>query len=289
MSGLSEKEIKFFWDNGYLVAENAVSPQLLARLQHDFAEWVEQSRDHTASYGKTIDEKPRFNLEAGHLPTQPALRRVNAPIEVSEAYYEAMADSDMTDMVSALIGPSLKFHHSKINSKLPGTSTTVKWHQDFTFTPHTNDDVVTALLMVDDVTDENGPLEVAAGSHRGALHSLWHNGVFNGSVDPSVADEVQKEARRCLGKAGTVCLMHSRLLHASTANQSPDPRTLFICVYSAEDSVPVSPSPMPNKYEGLMVRGECSGKVRCVDYQMELPELPESGVFFDQQSVSEQS
>lgn len=289
MSILSEKEIQFFWDKGYLVAANAVQPQLLERLQQDFADWVEQSRDHSQSYGKTIDDKPRFNVEPGHSPVQPALRRVNAPIEVSRAYFEAMADSEMTDMVAQLIGPSLKFHHSKINSKLPGGNTAVKWHQDFTFTPHSNDDVVTALLMIDDVTDSNGPLEVAAGSHRGTLHSLWHDGVFNGSVDQSVADEAASEARRCLGKAGSVCLMHSRLLHASTANESADPRTLFICVYSAEDAVPVSPNPMPNKYEGLMVRGERSGKVRCVDYQMQLPELPVSGVFFDQQAISEQS
>ncbi len=29
----------------------------------------------------------------------------------------------MTDYVADLIGPNVKFHHSKINSKLPGAAT----------------------------------------------------------------------------------------------------------------------------------------------------------------------
>jgi len=46
---------------------------------------------------------------------------------------------------------------------------------------------------------------------------------------------------------------------------------------------------MPNQYEGLMVRGKRSGQVRSVDYQMTLPELPKTGVFFDQQTESTQN
>jgi hypothetical protein len=44
-------------------------------------------------------------------------------------------------------------------------------YQDFAHTPHSNDDVVTALLMLDDVTFENGCLHVPE-SHRGPIHSL---------------------------------------------------------------------------------------------------------------------
>jgi len=281
---LDSKQKQFFSDNGYLVVADAVDQSLLSELQTGFSEWVDESSREKDSYGSTIDEKPRFNVEPGHRADSPALRRVNAPIEVSDAYYRAMSDSAMTDMVADLIGPDLKFHHSKINSKLPGGNTEVKWHQDFTFTPHTNDDIVTALLMVDDVTEQNGPLEVLPGSHRGPLYSLWHDGKFTGAVDQQVASAAAPKAELCLGAAGSVCLMHSRLLHASAANQSSRSRTLFICVYTAEDAVPVSPSPMPNRYEGLMVRGERSGHVRSVDYEIKLPELPKTGVFFDQQS-----
>lgn len=284
---IGRNEIDFFNDNGYLVVENAVSPQLLARLRADFAGWVEESRGHDAPYGSTINDRPRFDLEPGHTAERPALRRINAPIEVSEAFREASMSSPMVEAVAALIGPNVKLHHTKINSKLPGAATAVKWHQDFTFTPHTNDDVVTALLMVDEVTADNGPLEVFPGSHRGPLHSLWHDGRFTGAMDEAEAARCQDGAVQLTGPAGAVCLMHSRLCHGSTPNRSPRPRTLHISVYSAEDAVPCSPSPMPNRFEGALVHGERTGRVRSTPFEMKLPELPSTASFFDQQAATD--
>ncbi|MYK59745.1 MAG: phytanoyl-CoA dioxygenase family protein, partial [Rhodospirillaceae bacterium] len=160
MARLSPDERAFFHEHGYLMVEDAVDAALLARLQRDFEAWVEESRGHDTAWGDTLDGRPRFDLEPGHSAEAPKLRRVNAPIEVSDAYYAATMDSRMVDCVADLIGPDVKLHHTKINSKLPGGHTEVKWHQDFPFTPHTNDDVVTALLMVDEVTETNGALEV---------------------------------------------------------------------------------------------------------------------------------
>ena len=284
MAVLTSAQAEHFRTRGYLVVEDAVEAGLLSDLRADFAAWIEESRGQTAPYGETINGRPRFDLEPGHGAERPALRRVNAPVEVSEACFRAMADSRMTDCVADLIGPNVKFHHSKINAKLPGGHTEVKWHQDFLFTPHSNDDVVTALLMLDDVTGENGALEVLPGSHRGPLHGLWHDGVFTGAVAEEVAADCRPEAELCTGPAGAVCLMHSRLLHGSASNRSERPRSLFIAVYSAEDAVPLSPNPMPSRHEGLIIRGEASGRVRSIAYDIALPQLPTTASFFDQQA-----
>ena len=284
MEILSKAQKEQFWKDGYLVVESAVDPQTLTALREDFTGWVEESRGHAEAYGDTIDGRARFDLEPSHGADRPGLRRVNAPVEVSPAYYSAMAESHMTRCLADLIGPNVKFHHSKINSKLPGGQTEVKWHQDFPFTPHSNDDIITALLMVDDVTEQNGPLEVVPGSHKGPLHSLWHDGVFTGAVDDAVADDCASKAVTCTGAAGSVCLMHTRLLHGSAPNLSKASRTLFICVYSAEDAVPYSANPMPTEYEGLVVCGEKTNKVRSVAYEIELPQKPATASFFDQQA-----
>lgn len=287
MGTLTDTQAATFRRDGFLVVEDAVSADQLARLQADFAAWVEESRQHGEPYGETINNRPRFDLEPGHTPDKPGLRRVNAPVEVSAAHYEVMTSSRMLDAVVDLIGPNVTFHHSKINSKLPGGATAVKWHQDFAFTPHSNDDVVTALLMVDDVTERNGPLEVLPGSHRGDLHSLWHEGVFTGAIDDDIAADCQARAELCTGPAGSVCLMHTRLLHGSPPNLSDQPRTLFICVYSAEDAIPLSPSPMPNRFEGLLVHGRRTNRVRSIPFELELPQLPRTASFFDQQAKHE--
>lgn len=284
MTGLIQSQKDFFWSNGYLLVEDVVDDDLLGRLRQDFSGWVEESRRHDRAYGDTLDGRPRFDLEPGHSADRPALRRVNAPIEVSEAFREAVVDSRMTDCVADLIGPNVKLHHTKVNSKLPGAATEVKWHQDFPFTPHSNDDLVTALLMVDEVTEANGPLGVVPGTHRGPLHGLWHKGVFTGAVADQVADDCKAKAVVCTGRAGSVCLMHTRLLHGSTANRSDRPRTLLIAVYSAEDAVPYVPSPVPTTFEGMIVRGERTNRVRSMDYRLDLPQKPSSASFFDQQA-----
>lgn len=274
-----------FWRDGYILVENALSGGELAALQATFAGWVAESRAHDRPWGEIMDGRPRFDLEPGHSVERPALRRVNSPTEISPPYDAAMATSRVPAMVADLIGPDVKFHHSKINSKLPGAATQVKWHQDFPFTPHSNDDLVTALIFVDEVTAANGPLEVLAGSHRGPLHDLWHGGRFTGAVDRGAEAGMMAQSRQCIGPAGAVCFMHTRLLHGSGPNISGKPRTLFICVYSAEDAVPLSPNPLPSRHEGRIVHGTRSGRVRCVANDLLLPQLPTTASFFGQQAA----
>lgn len=283
MAILTDEQREAFWRDGFVTVENAVSPELLARLRADMDGWIEESRAHDGPYGETIDGRPRWDVQPGHSADAPALRRVSAPTEISEAYYEAMADSAMTDMVAELIGPDVKLHHSKVNAKQPGSATEVKWHQDFPFTPHSNSDLITALLMIDEVTLENGPLEVQPGSHKGPLFSLWRDGVFTGAVAPEVEAEMKAQSTRCYGPAGAVCLMHTKVAHGSAPNRSKQPRTLFISVYSAGDAAPCCPNPVPTEHEGLFVRGSNPNRVRAEAYEVETPAFPKGASFFTQQ------
>ena len=283
---LTDRQVAEFWRDGVVTVPDAVNPTQLAALRADLDGWVEESRSHEEPWGKTLDGRPRFDVQPGHSAARPALRRVAAPSEVSNAHYEVMVDSAMVDMVAALIGPNVKVHHSKVNTKLPGSATEVEWHQDFPYTPHSNTDLVTALLMVDEVTEENGPLEVAPGSHDGPLHSLWHDGTFTGAIAPDVASVLRRDAVRCTGDAGSVCLMHTKLAHGSAPNRSDRPRTLFICVYAAGDALPCGPSPVPTVHQGLFVRGFDSGRVRSVPYEVDMPELPIGASFFSQQEAA---
>lgn len=285
MSILSPQQIQQFKRDGFLLMADALPANLLNPLKKQFNQWREQSRKHTKPFGKTFDRRARFDLELGHNTDQPALRRVASPIEISKHYLRAMRENNAVDAIAELLGANIKFHHCKINAKLPGASTQVKFHQDFMYEPHSNDDLITALFFMDEVTEQNGPLEVVPGSHTGALHSLWHDDVFTGTVAKQIATAATRKKITCTGPAGSACLMHTRLTHGSAANHSNHPRTLFIAVYSAEDALPLSPNPLPSRYAGEVVRGKRSNRVRCVNYEMELPEVPKSASFFDQQAT----
>ncbi len=284
MAQLTKQQRDQFWANGYISLENAVTQEQLEAMRGVFSEWIEESKNHDQDYGETLDGRPRFDLEPGHTAQVPALRRVQSPEEVSDTFAHIMRNARTVDFVAELIGPAIKFHHGKLNSKLPGTQTKVSFHQDFPFEPMTNDDVITALLYLDDVTLENGPLEVVPGTHKGPLYSHWHNGVFTGAVADEVMDEHKNKVTQCTGKAGTVCLMHASLLHGSAPNLSTKARTLYIATYYAEDAIELSPNALPSTLTHEIVRGEPSGRVRCTSYEMHLPEVPKETSFFAQQA-----
>ena len=278
---ISKEQVDDFRRNGVLVAEGAVDSRQLAGLREILAGWVEESRTHDAPFGEpTADGRARFDLAPEHTAEVPALRRVNNPSEIDDMYMEVMRDSAMTDMVAALIGPDVKHHHCKINLKLPGTHTEVRFHQDFAYTPHTNDDMVTALLMLDDMTAENGCLMVVPGSHRGPMYSLFDGERFTGFIDSGEERKLREREEPILGRAGSVCLMHTRLAHGSAPNRSPSPRGLYICVYSAADAFPIARNPMPNRNESMVVRGRATRRARLSDAVIELPEQPVRTSFF---------
>ena len=271
-----------FWRDGYLVVDGAVNGETLARLRRQMDDWAEESRGQTEPYGPpTVDGRPRFDLEENHSTERPALRRINNPAEVSDDFHAVMTDAPMVDMVADLIGPNVKYHHCKINSKLPGSTMVVRYHQDFPYTPHTNDDVITALLLLDDVDEGNGCLMVVPGTHRGTIDSLFENGVFTGKVNPVLEQDYLARQVPIEGKAGAVCLMHTRLQHGSETTQSADRRrAIYICVYSAADAIPIARNPMPSALEGTIVRGQASTTARMIPLQVELPQQPKSASFF---------
>lgn len=280
MIPLSAEDVTRFRTLGYLVIEDAVAPETLAALRRDLEGWVEESRAQPGNWGSTADDRARFDCEAGHCADDPRLRRVNNPAEISEAYEQVLCNAPLVDAVARLIGPDVKVHHSKINLKRPGMATRVGYHQDFSFTPHSNDDLVTALVALDPVDLANGPLRVVPGSHLRGQVSLWRDGVFTGEVDETAARLYQARSIPLEQKPGSACLMHGKLMHGSDPNRSGAARGLFICVYTAADAMPLSPSPLPNRFEGQIVRGKASGTARLTEGRVELPAARKEAAFF---------
>ena len=280
---LTETQVTAFWRDGYVLMDGAVSTGQLAALRGAVAGWVEESRDHDGPWGTTMDGRGRFDVQPGHSAEYPALRRVASPQEVCDVHLRIMRDSLLVDAAAQLVGPNLVVNNVKTNCKQPGVGTTVRFHQDFAYEAHSNDDMLAALLFVDDVTLDNGPLEVVPGTHRGPIFDHWQDGVFTGTIaDRDLAGLGEPVA--CFGPAGSACLMHTRLVHGSAANLAEHPRTLAIFSYRSEDSRILHPNHLPSIYEGEVVRGVATGRVRTSSYEMALGEKPTTASFFDQQA-----
>ena len=87
-------------------------------------------------------------------------------------------------VLSTLLAPSgVRLHGSKLNLKAPEFGSPVEWHQDWAFYPHTNDDLLAVGVLLDDATEQNGPLMVLPGSHRGpTFDHHGSDGLFCGAM-----------------------------------------------------------------------------------------------------------
>jgi ectoine hydroxylase-related dioxygenase (phytanoyl-CoA dioxygenase family) len=230
---LSQQQIASYNENGYLLVENVVTPDQLARMRDIALDFIDKSRKVTVS-----DDV--FDLDEGHSAATPKLTRVKLPHKQHPYFWEVAKNSGITQVLRQLLGPNVLLQTSKLNTKAPGGGAAVEWHQDWAFYPHTNDNILACGLMLEDVDLANGPLQVIPGSHRGPV--LSHNnkdGVFCGAVDPADPDFHAKKAVTLTGKAGSMTVHHARTLHGSAPNRSDRARLILFYECLAADAWPL--------------------------------------------------
>jgi phytanoyl-CoA hydroxylase len=260
---LSEKEIKFYHEHGYLGVENVFSPVEIAELRRVTDEFVEKSRD-VAKSGDV------FDVEPSHTREQPRLRRLKEPVKQHAVYRQALRHPAVLDIVSQLIGPAFSTNGDKLNMKLANVGSPVEWHQDWAFYPHTNDDLLAVGVAMDDSTMENGCLLVIPGSHKGRVYDHNQDGHFVGAISepgfqPQGAIPIEL-------KAGGISLHHVRLLHGSAPNRSSRTRRLLLFQYVAADAWPLMGGAKPwEYYVGAMIRGEPTNQPRLAPVPVRLP------------------
>jgi len=280
---LDPAAIEAFRRAGYLLLPGVVGAEDVSAMRQELAGWIEESRAHPANYGAMARNKLRFDLEPGHSAETPRLRRVANPVDISAAYRRVLWEGAIPEMVADLIGPAVKFHHCKLNIKLPGMKTYVGWHQDHPFDPHTNDDIVVALVLLDDMSEENGCLYVVPGSHRQQF-SHYRGDEFVGETAPELADTFARDAVPIIGRAGDLCLIDTWMVHGSPANRSSEPRRMLICDYTAADAFPLTLMSVPTAEAGRVLRGEKTRVARFRAGSVELPPAYEADSFFTVQN-----
>jgi phytanoyl-CoA hydroxylase len=146
---LFDKYREDFNRDGFVMMKNAVSASQLNAMRSKLDDWVDESRDFSENFGEQMDGRPRFDVEPNtHSKDNPALRRVASPIEVSNTYLNVTRDNAALDLIAHIFNPNIKLVGTKINLKLPGSGTIVKYHQDFPFEPHSNDDMHALCIPV---------------------------------------------------------------------------------------------------------------------------------------------
>lgn len=141
-----------------------------------------------------------------------------------------------------LIGCDIELQHAKFNAKPINDSGAghVRWHQDYPFYPHTNYDMVSCVIHLDDEESDSGPLQFLPGSHKsGPLSHLHSDGSFayecTGHPDVDAQPGVE-----LTGPAGFVSFHHCLTLHCSAPKRRPGHRRLVVFQYRATDAAQIA-------------------------------------------------
>ncbi len=270
MAEILTPEQKAHYDTeGYLVLENQIPMEIIEAIRTEISRFEGIAAGMVAS-----DDK--LDLEDSHTREDPRLRRIKLPHTQSDVMRDLMFSDHILAPARDLAGPDLRLHTTKLNMKKAGYGAAVEWHQDYAFYPHTNDDILAIGVLIDDMGEENGPLQVFPGSHRGPVFDHHVDGVFAGAVLPEAVGLDIADAMPLMGPAGSISIHHGRILHGSAVNRSTQARRILFYEMMAADAFPIMGS-MTNwsgieDYNTRMLCGEPTIQPRLKDIPIRIPQ-----------------
>ena len=225
---------QFYFDNGYLLLERFIDQTWLDDFHTAIDECIEESRSINRSNAK-------IDIEPDHTADTPRLRRLTMPSQHYAVFERFALAGPVVDLAEDLLGPSVKYHHGKLNFKWAKGGEEVKWHQDIQYWPHTDFSPLTIGVYLCDVDDDMGPMGIVPASHKGELFDLYDsNRQWNGSIQPDDLRRARPEKAVYLqGPAGSVTVHNCCAVHGSSPNRSTRTRPLLLQTYSAGDSHPL--------------------------------------------------
>ena len=263
---LTDEQIAGYHRDGYLAVPRLIDAERVAELRRVTDVFVDRSRGIARSDAV-------FDVDPRHSATAPIVRRIKNPADHDPLYAWVALESPILDIVTELLGPSIRFHHSKLNLKGGRVGAPVEVHQDAAFYPHSNDDVLAVGLLLDDATADNGAMAVLPGSHRGPIYTHFDaQGRFVGGVrEDDIARLDRSRAVVLTLPAGSIHIHHYRLVHWSAPNTSAGDRRLLINAYAAADAVPLAADPTGSPRYGQLVRGTYPAVARRTAGDMPMP------------------
>ena len=195
-------------NNGYVLFERALPPDLVAAMHASFSRLLE---DHVAR----TDPNRGANRYQMHVPFA-------APFTNERV----IASPFVLPIVEALVGPDCVCHYFASDTPLPGSEYQEAHPDIFPLFPETPlvlppYSIVLNIPLVD-AREDNGPLEIWPGG--------THHYVADRSQVPSLAAHMRSEP--VLMPAGSLLIRDSRMWHRGTPNRSSAPRPNFTLIYS---------------------------------------------------------
>src|SRR5262245_49931480 len=210
---LSDEQVRFYHDQGYLAGVRILTDAQIAKLRTELADFFQpQHPGHELWYEYHTNES-----------TQPdkVLFHALGAWRIRSGFHDILWHPAFTVAASQLLGGAVRFWHDQLFCKPAKHGGVVAWHQDYSYWTRTRPmQHLTCWIGLDDSTKDNGCVHYVPGSHRWELLPITGLAADMNAIQ-SVLSAEQKAAFKPVAielKKGEASFHHPRMVHGSYAN-----------------------------------------------------------------------
>jgi ectoine hydroxylase-related dioxygenase (phytanoyl-CoA dioxygenase family) len=209
---LSDDEIRFYREHGYVIPSYRLEPALLQQLQ--------------TALDTLIQNNPGVRPEklvSAHIEGQN-----DEGVRGSQRFLDLAMHAPIVDQVAQIIGPDVILWGCHVFCKPASEGFETPWHQDGHYWPIRPLATCTVWVALEPSTTQNGCLRVIPGSHRDrVLHPHLHEDRQDLTLNQRMADDTfdESQAVDLELEPGQMSMHDVYMIHGAQANRSPHRRT----------------------------------------------------------------
>ncbi|MBF85878.1 MAG: hypothetical protein CL489_15600 [Acidobacteria bacterium] len=179
------------------------------------------------AYGVTDDQIKQSGYR--HVPSEQAYNKKSLiffPALANEYLNSIRTDERMFDIVREFLGDDVRQINNQIYFREAGDFDTFAWHRDtifresHIFSSTLPTDYLQTIIVVDDIKEDNSPVEFITGSH------FWDS--FSIPEDLRAFERKRYKGKKYTARKGDMMLWSVMIVHGSEANKSTDSRMTYM-------------------------------------------------------------
>jgi len=253
---LSNEQIDFYRENGYVIVEDFLNAEELEHWRRTVTQAI-QERNGLKMPGKEVrlGDDDGINEDAAYFNN--VFDQLLNLWQTSEEMKKLMVDERIGKMAADLAGvDGIRIWHDQALIKRPWANPT-SWHLDTPFWSFSDRQALSIWVALDDATLENGCLFFIPGSHKTTTFENAGIGKNMGGIFEVYPEFKQTKSHAAAMKAGS-CSFHNGLtIHGAHANMTPGFRRAMTCAYMPDGNTYNGiPNILPDDYVETLKVGD---------------------------------
>ncbi len=216
---LSEEQVRFFHEQGYLSGIRILSDEQVERLRTELRELFDPKHPGNELFHE-------YHSNESPDPSRVLFHALGA-WRIKPGFHDLLWNPAFTMPASQLLGGAVRFWHDQLFCKPAQHGGVVAWHQDYSYWTRTEPMAhLTCWIGLDDATRANGCLHYVPGSHRWQLLPVTGLAGDMNAIQTVLSPE-QREQFKPVAielKKGEAAFHHPLMVHGSYENSTDRPR-----------------------------------------------------------------